>query len=64
MPNETRARAFDDIKVAVRAYSREPTVDNAARVETAWQLVRTLDAVTAWRYRTPNLPERPSHQSP
>ena len=53
MLNQTRVEALAAAKVAIRAYSRDPSDRNAARVEAAWQTIRTLDAVTAWRQRHP-----------
>lgn len=44
-------QAYSAAKAAVRAYSQEPNVNNAAEVEAAWQLVRTLNAVSAWRHK-------------
>ena len=51
MPNDARLEAYSAAKTAVRAYSRDPTVNNAAKVEAAWQVVRTLKAVSAWRQK-------------
>ena len=53
MLNQTRVEALAAAKVAIRAYSRDPSDRNAARVEAAWQTIRTLDAVSAWRQRHP-----------
>lgn len=54
MLNESRVEALAEAKAAIRAYSRDPSDSNAAKVEAAWQAVRTLDAVSAWRQRWPN----------
>jgi len=51
MTRDTRAEAYSAVKLAIRAYSRDPSANNAVKVEEAWQLVRTLDAVSAWRHR-------------
>ena len=49
MVDSARVEALTAAKAAVRAYSKDPTDSNAAKVEAAWQAVRTLDAVSAWR---------------
>jgi len=50
MISDIRVKAYSSVKAAVRAYSRDPNLDNAAEVEAAWQLVRRLDAVSVWRH--------------
>ena len=47
MVDTARVEALTAAKAAVRAYSKDPTDSNAAKVEAAWQAVRTLDAVSA-----------------
>jgi hypothetical protein len=44
-----RREALEAAKLAVRAYVREPSKDNATEVEQAWQRVRQLDSVALWR---------------
>lgn len=44
-----RREALEAAKLAVRAYVREPSRDNATEVEQAWQRVRQLDSVALWR---------------
>jgi hypothetical protein len=51
MSSHIRIEAYSAVKAAVRAYSRNPTESNAVLVEQAWQLVRTLDAVSVWRHK-------------
>ena len=51
MMHDVRARAYATAKAAVRAYSKDPNVNNAAEVEEALRLIRTLNAVSAWRGR-------------
>ena len=51
MSSNIRIEAYSAVKTAVRAYSKDPTDSNAALVEQAWQLVRTLDAVSVWRHK-------------
>lgn len=53
MINQSRVEALAEAKAAIRAYSRDPSDSNASKVEAAWQAVRTLDAVSAWRQRWP-----------
>jgi hypothetical protein len=49
MMDDVRARAYSTARAAVRAYSMDPNVSNAAEVEEAWRLIRTLNAVSAWQ---------------
>ena len=49
MIHDVRVRAYTTAKAAVRAYSKDPNVNNAAEVEEAWRLIRTLNAVSAWQ---------------
>lgn len=51
MSSNTRIEAYSAVKAAVRAYSKDPTDSNAILVEQAWQLIRTLDAVSVWRQK-------------
>ena len=51
MSSNIRIEAYSAVKAAVRAYSKDPTDSNAVLVEQAWQLVRTLDAVSVWRHK-------------
>lgn len=60
MIDDTRLEALAAAKLAVRAYAKDPTAGNASRVETAWQLLRRLDAVAVWRRRS----QMPSSQMP
>lgn len=53
MIDHTRVEALAEAKMAIRAYSRDPSDINAAKVEAAWQTIRTLNAVSAWRRRLP-----------
>jgi hypothetical protein len=46
-----KLEAYSAAKAAVRAYSKDPTVNNAAKVEVAWALVRKLNAVSVWRHK-------------
>lgn len=39
-------------KVAVRAYVRNPSADNASQVELAWKQVRRVQSVAEWRRPT------------
>jgi hypothetical protein len=41
-------------KLAVRAYVRDPSSSNATGVEVAWQRVRRLKSVAAWRRPSPS----------
>ena len=49
MMYDVRVRAYSTAKAAVRAYSKNPNVNNAAEVEEALRLIRTLNAVSAWQ---------------
>ena len=49
MIETTRLEALTAARAAVRAYARNPSDRNAAKVEAAWTLVRRLDAVAVWR---------------
>ncbi|NNG04693.1 MAG: hypothetical protein HKM95_11405 [Inquilinus sp.] len=44
-----RTEALAAAKAATRAYARDPSDDNAAKVEAAWQTVRRLTTVTVQR---------------
>jgi hypothetical protein len=48
-----RREALEAAKLAVRAYAREPSDENAAAVEDAWRHVRKLQSVVAWRRPRP-----------
>lgn len=49
MQPEQWREAMGAAKLAVRAYVRDPSSSNAAEVEVAWQRVRRLKSVAAWR---------------
>lgn len=49
MTDKARVEALSEARAAVRAYSRNPTTTNAEKVEAAWRVIRTMDAVSAWR---------------
>jgi hypothetical protein len=49
MQSEQRRDAMAAVKLAVRAYARDPSSSNAAEVELAWQRVRRLESVADWR---------------
>ncbi len=49
MLQENRTEALAAAKAATRAYARDPSDANAARVEAAWQAVRRLETVTVRR---------------
>jgi len=63
MTNTVRAEVISAAKEAVRAYSKDPTLTNAAEVEAAWQIIRTLNAVSAWRQEPELRPNGPKHDS-
>lgn len=49
MLQEIRADVLAAAKAATRAYARDPSDANAARVEAAWQTVRRFDTVAVRR---------------
>ena len=44
-----RKQAWKQAKAAVRAYSRDPSENNAMTVENAWRKIRRMDSVSFWR---------------
>lgn len=48
-----RRQALEAAKLAVRAYVREPSEENATEVENAWRQVRRLQGVLRWRQPHP-----------
>ena len=49
MLQENRAELLAAAKAATRAYARDPSDANAAKVEAAWRTVRRLETVTVRR---------------
>ena len=49
LASNDRAEALQAAKLAVRAYARDPSSKNEARVEEALRRVRRLDSVARWR---------------
>ena len=49
MLQENRADVLAAAKAATRAYARDPSDANAAKVEAAWRTVRRLETVTVRR---------------
>ena len=49
MLQENRTEALAAAKAATRAYARDPSDANAAKVEAAWQTVRRIETVTVRR---------------
>lgn len=49
MTTDDRKDAFVAAKAAVNAYSKDPTDENAARVQSAWMAVKDLQATPIWR---------------
>jgi hypothetical protein len=49
LENGDRRKAFQAAKLAVRAYAREPSSENQAGVEEAFQRIRRLNGVARWR---------------
>ena len=49
MLQENRSEVLAAAKAATRAYARDPSDANAAKVEAAWQTVRRLETVTVRR---------------
>jgi hypothetical protein len=49
VPSNDRAEALQAVKLAVRAYARDPSAKNEAGVEEALRRVRRLDSVARWR---------------
>ena len=44
-----RKQAWKQARAAVRAYSRDPSENNAITVENAWREIRRMDSVSFWR---------------
>ena len=49
MHQDDRKRIFADAKLAVRAYAKDPSDNNAARVHTAWKTVSDIETRSFWR---------------
>ena len=49
MNDPERKQAWRQARAAVRAYSRNPSENNAAHVEVAWREIRRMDGVSFWR---------------
>lgn len=49
MPETDRKKALDGAKLALKAYAKEPSETNAARVRSAWEAVSDLQATPIWR---------------
>ncbi len=48
MLKDDRKRVFNAAKSAVSAYAKDPSDKNAARVQSAWETVKDLQAVPIW----------------
>lgn len=49
MISAKRDEAWAAAKAATHAYARDPSDENAAKVETAWRIIRRLETVTVQR---------------
>ena len=51
MHQDDRKRMFAAAKLAVRAYARDPSDNNAAQVHAAWKAVSDMEARSFWGQR-------------
>ncbi len=49
MHQEDRKRMFAAAKLAVRAYAKDPSDNNAAKVNVAWKAVSDLETRSFWK---------------
>ena len=49
MHQEDRKRMFTAAKLAVRAYARDPSDNNAAEVHATWKAVSDMETRSFWR---------------
>lgn len=55
-----REKAWIAVRLAVRAYAREPSEDNASRVQTAWDSIRNMEEQALRRVRLAGRSEQPT----
>ncbi len=51
MLKDDRKNALNAAESAVNAYAKDPTDKNAAKVQSAWETVKDLQATPIWRQR-------------
>ena len=51
MHHNDRKNLFAAAKLAVRAYAKDPSDNNAAQVQAAWKAVSDMETRSSWRQR-------------
>ncbi len=51
MHQDDRKKMFAAAKLAVRAYAKDPSDNNAAQVQAAWKAVSDMETRSSWRKR-------------
>ncbi len=64
MHQDDRKRMFAAAKLAVRAYAKDPSGNNAAKVHAAWKAVSDMEARSFWWRRQEASPVRPTSAKP
>lgn len=57
----TREKAWIAVRLAVRAYARDPSDDNGVRVQQAWDTIRQMEMQSIQAYRPAVHSDRPHH---
>jgi hypothetical protein len=52
MPKDDRKKAFNAAKSAVKSYAKNPSDENAERVQSAWDTVKDLQTLSFWRQQS------------
>ncbi len=64
MHQEGRKRMFAAAKLTVRAYAKDPSDNNAARVQVAWKAVSDMKTRSFWGQRQEARPLRSTSAKP
>jgi len=64
MPQDDRKRMFAAAKLTVRAYAKDPSDNNAAKVYAAWKAVSEMETRSFWRQWQEASPVRPTSAKP
>ena len=64
MHQDDRKRMFAAAKLTVRAYAKDPSDNNAAKVHAAWKAVNDMEARSFWGQRQEASPVRPTSAKP
>ncbi len=49
MPQDDRKKVLNAAKLAVNAYAKDPSDENAARVQSAWESVKDMETAPFWQ---------------